>query len=153
MTPNKVPLCNGFSDTPGVKSCAAFALRRNRSRQSKFFLRMHASDIILLPPYAGGLLVWPVFWIVSRNRGALFWELAKVFAWTAAGLAALAAGQWLTGVLSSARIPLINLFPVVNLVSLMASAVPFFGRAPGAYVRFSSEISQRWWESRGSASW
>ncbi len=92
---------------------------------------MHPSDVILIPPYAGGLLVWPVFWMFSKNRGVLFRELRKVFGWTAVGLALVAAVQWLIGLLSSSSVSLLQLFPAINLVSVMASTVTFFRVSTG----------------------
>lgn len=92
---------------------------------------MHPSDIILLPPYAGGLLVWPIFCMSSSNRGMLFRELAKVFGWTLAGLALLGAGQWLIGLFKFTSVSLLHLFPVVNLFSLMVSTVAFFRASTG----------------------
>lgn len=92
---------------------------------------MHPSDAILILPYAGGLLVWPVFCILSGNRDKLFRELAKIFGWTAAALAALAAAQWLIGFFSSIQVSLINFFPILNLFSLLASMVVFFQASAG----------------------
>jgi hypothetical protein len=97
---------------------------------------MHLSDAILIPPYAGGLLFWPVFWIVSDNRGALFWNLGKIFGWTAAGLVALTAGQWLSGVITSNPLPLINFLPAVNLISLLGSEVACFRASSGRTLAF-----------------
>lgn len=92
---------------------------------------MHPSDIILVPPYAGGLLFWPVFWIVSNNREALFWRLARIFAWTAVGLIALAAAQSFIGFFGSTQVPLINFLPAINMVSLMVSTVACFQASTG----------------------
>jgi len=97
---------------------------------------MHPSDIILLPPYAGGLLFWPVFWIVGKNREALFWRLAKIFACTAVGLIALAAAQLLTGLFGPMQLRLINLFPIINMVSLMGSTVACFQVSTGQVQSF-----------------
>lgn len=69
--------------------------------------------------------------MVSNNRGRLFWELGKIFGWTAAGLATLAAGQWLTSIFCATAIPLLNFCPVVNFVSLMVSAAACFRASTG----------------------
>ena len=92
---------------------------------------MHPSDLILLPPYGGGLLFWPVFWLISKNRGPLSRQLGKIFGWTAAEIGLLAGGHWLLGVFTSTRIPLLNFIPVVNFVSLLLSLAACFQASTG----------------------
>jgi hypothetical protein len=92
---------------------------------------LHPSDVILLPPYAGGLLFWPVFWILSNDRGALFWRLARIFAGTALCLAALAAVQMLAAIVGWPTFQFTNLYPIVNLGSLMISTVALFQSTTG----------------------
>ena len=97
---------------------------------------MYPSDLILLPPYAGGLLFWPVFWILSNERGAIFWRLARIFAVTAMCLALLVAGQSLAGIFGWSPFRLTNFCPIVNLRSLMISTVALFQGTTGQTRRF-----------------
>ena len=97
---------------------------------------MYPSDLILLPPYAGGLLFWPVFWILSNERGATFWRLARIFAGTAMCLALLVEGQSLAGIFGWSPFRLTNFCPIVNLGSLMISTVALFQGTTGQTRRF-----------------
>lgn len=85
--------------------------------------------IIAVPYFAGGLLVWPIAWLVGC-AGARGRRLRLVFLSTLVALGAVAGLLGVVALLGKFNhnwLPLTLLFPLINLVSVCWSLVRAFG--------------------------
>src|SRR5262245_7083095 len=92
------------------------------------------SHLLLIPHFGGGLLVWPLYCLITRGKGPAAKQLFPIFLITALALGVLAAKIIFLGEPQQWGI---GLFSMINLGSVLFSGMTWLRSDPAMQARFS----------------